>query len=61
VELTAQIVIVGLGYKVTVTVPVPIIAQHQKLLATVTVIAPVLVSFVPVLAGNNYFITLGLI
>jgi hypothetical protein len=49
------------GYKVTVTVPVPIIAQHQKLLTTVTVIAPVLVSFVPVLAGNNYFITLGLI
>jgi hypothetical protein len=49
------------GYKVIVIVPVPIIAQHHKLLTTVTVIVPVLVSFVPVLAGNNYFITLGLI
>jgi hypothetical protein len=48
------------GYKVTVIVPVPIIAQQQKLLIIVTVIVPVLVLFALVLVGN-YFIKLGLI
>jgi len=50
----------NLGYKETVTVLVPIIAQHQKPHTIVTALVLVPVSFALVLAGN-YFIKLGLI